>query len=61
MLGGRPKLAAIRLVEDLLECHCIDVDRHSDGETQFAHRPKDFDAMRKDVEYYAENYGLRRG
>jgi glycine/D-amino acid oxidase-like deaminating enzyme len=52
------EVAAIRLVEDLLECHCIDVDRHSDGETQFAHRPKDFDAMRKDVEYYAENYGL---
>ncbi len=52
------EMAAIRLVEGLLERFGIDVDRHSDGETQFAHRPRDFDQMRKDVAYYADSYGV---
>lgn len=52
------EVAAIRLVEDLLAQFDIDVDRHSDGETQFAHRPKDFAAMRDEVDYYKESYGL---
>lgn len=52
------ELASIRLVEGLLERQNMDVDRHSDGETQFAHRPKDFTAMRDSVAHYAESYGV---
>ena len=52
------EVAAVRFVEELITRFAIDVDRHSDGETQFAHRPRDFDAMRGDLETYAENYGM---
>ncbi|KIN65909.1 Oxidoreductase [Sulfitobacter noctilucae] len=52
------EMDAIRLVEELLDRFGIDVDRHSDGETQFAHRPRDFARMRRDVQYYADSYGL---
>jgi glycine/D-amino acid oxidase-like deaminating enzyme len=54
----KTEVAAIRLVEDLLDRHGIHVDRHSDGETQFAHRQKHFDAMQNDLGYYADSYGL---
>lgn len=50
---------AITLVEDLVRKHGIDVDRHSDGETQLAHRPRDFEAMHHEVAEYEENYGLK--
>ena len=49
---------SIRLVESLLTRFNLDVDRHSNGETQVAHRPRDFEIMRKDIVYYAESYGL---
>lgn len=49
---------AIKLVEQIVTHHSIDVDRHSDGETQLAHRPRDFDAFKGEVAKYAENYGL---
>ena len=52
------EVASIRLVERLIERFGLDVDRHSDGETQLAHRPKDFDAMRDQVATYAESYGM---
>ena len=52
------EMASIRLVEELLTRFNIDVDRHSDGETQFAHRPRDFDRMQADLEHYANSYGL---
>ena len=52
------EVAAIRLVERLLDEHKIDVDRHSEGETQVAHRPSDFEDMRSEVPYYADSYGL---
>lgn len=52
------EMAAIRLVEDLINRHGIEVDRHSDGETQFAHRPRDFEGFRKEVGFYDESYGL---
>lgn len=52
------EVASIRLVEGLIERYGMDVDRHSDGETQLAHRSKDFDAMRDEVAYYAESYGF---
>jgi len=52
------EVASIRLVEGLLDRHGIDVDRHSDGETQLAHRPKDYAEMERAVDYYADSYGL---
>lgn len=53
------ELAAIRLVEGLVTRFDIEVDRHSDGETQFAHRARDFEAMRAEVAYYADSYGIK--
>jgi len=53
------EVASIRLVEDLIERFDIDVDRHSDGETQLAHRPKDFAAMQEALAYYDDNYGVQ--
>ncbi len=50
--------AAVELVEDLTTRFNIDVDRHSNGETQLAHRPKDMEDMRAQVDYYAESYGV---
>lgn len=49
---------AIALVEDILIRYGIDVDRHSAGETQLAHRPRDYDAMKGQVAQHAENYGI---
>ena len=58
-LGWRQaELAAIRQVEDFITTHDVDVDRHSQGETQLAHRPRDFDEMRGKLDHYAENYGV---
>jgi len=52
------EMAAIRLVEEFITNRGVDVDRHSQGETQLAHRPRDFDDMRRKRDYYAENYGV---
>lgn len=49
---------AIKLVEGLIDRHGLDVDRHSDGETQVAHRARDFEAMHRQVDYYRDTYGL---
>lgn len=49
---------AVYLVEDIISRLELNVDRHSDGETQVAHRPKDFEKMRREVSAYAENYGV---
>ncbi|MDF3381667.1 MULTISPECIES: FAD-binding oxidoreductase [Sulfitobacter] len=58
-LGWRQaEVAAIRQVEDFIAARGINVDRHSRGETQLAHRPRDFEEMRGRLEYYAENYGV---
>ena len=62
-LAGRQEwrqaeMESIRLVEHLLETHGIEVDRHSEGETQLAHRPSDFEKMRRNVAYFAETYGV---
>ncbi|UOA16352.1 NAD(P)/FAD-dependent oxidoreductase [Sulfitobacter dubius] len=58
-LGWRQaELAAVRQVEDFITTRGVDVDRHSQGETQLAHRPRDFDEMRGKLDYYAENYGV---
>ncbi|UOA33501.1 Gamma-glutamylputrescine oxidoreductase [Sulfitobacter sp. DSM 110093] len=50
--------AAIGQVEDFITTRDVDVDRHSQGETQLAHRPRDFEEMRGKLDYYAENYGV---
>lgn len=54
----RTEAAAIRYVEKFIDEEGIDVDRHSQGETQLAHRPRDFEEMRARVGYYAENHGV---
>jgi glycine/D-amino acid oxidase-like deaminating enzyme len=54
----RAELAAVRLVEALIKEHGIDVDRHSQGETMLAHRPKDMDALRAYAGTVDENYGV---
>ena len=50
--------AAVEFVGDLLDRHGLDVDRHSDGETQLAHRPRDFADMRDSVAHVEEMYGV---
>ncbi|KIN63005.1 Oxidoreductase [Sulfitobacter noctilucicola] len=52
------EVASIRLVESLLERFGLDVDRHSEGETQMAHRAKDYEAMASEVAFYKDTYGL---
>jgi len=52
------ELAAIKLVDDLTTRHKIDIDRHSDGETELAHRPNDMDDLRARIPEIKENYGL---
>ncbi len=52
------EVAAVSLVEDLIARHGLEVDRHSEGETQLAHRPKAFEEMRAEVDRLAENYGV---
>lgn len=55
----RTEVAAVHLVEEIIDRFDIDVDRHSDGETQLAHRPRDLEDMRGSVDRYAENYGIK--
>ncbi len=52
------EVASIRLVERLIDRFGLEVDRHSNGETQFAHRPRDMEEMRRKVDDYADSYGL---
>lgn len=52
------EVAAIRLAEDLISRFGLEVDRHSDGETQLAHRPQDVERLRAEVDDLAECYGL---
>ncbi len=50
--------AAVKLVESLTTRLNIKVDRHSNGETQFAHRAKDMDGLRRQAVDFAEDYGV---
>ncbi|GFE49543.1 oxidoreductase [Roseobacter cerasinus] len=50
--------AAVDLVSDLIERFGLDVGRHSAGETELAHRPKDMVALRKKAEAVECNYGV---
>ena len=49
---------AIVLVSRLLKTNEIDADRHSNGETQLVHRPKDVEAMVDDEHTIRETYGV---
>ena len=52
------KAEAVALVSRLLKTNQIDADRHSDGETLMAHRPKDVEAMMNEKNTIRENYGV---
>ena len=54
----RTELAAIQYVESLIGELGIDVDRHSDGETSLAHRPKDMVELIAAGATIQENYGV---
>lgn len=53
------ELAAIDLVDSLTCENNIDIDRHSDGETELAHRRKDMDDLRNRVADVEQSYGLK--
>lgn len=54
----RTELAAVQLVDRLIQEHGMDVDRHSNGETVLAHRAKDMVALKEDAATLHENYGV---
>jgi len=54
----RAERAAVDHVAGLIDRHGLDVDRHSDGETQLAHRPRDFDALRAGAAHIRDIYGV---
>ncbi|UOA28835.1 FAD-binding oxidoreductase [Pseudosulfitobacter sp. DSM 107133] len=49
---------AIALVAQITENYGIEVERHSHGETELAHRPKDMDDLRRAAQAVAENHGV---
>ena len=49
---------AVSHVDGFVSKNAIEVDRHSDGETELAHRPKDMASMRDSVRSIEENYGV---
>lgn len=55
---ARAERAAVEHVDALLARLGIDVDRHSDGETQLAHRPRDFAEMRANLAHIRDFYGV---
>lgn len=54
----RAEAAAVRLVSDLIDEFGADVDRHSAGETQLAHRPSDVADLERYARKVKENYGV---
>ncbi|MDO6479763.1 NAD(P)/FAD-dependent oxidoreductase [Shimia thalassica] len=49
---------AVNLVDEMITSRGIDVDRHSDGETILAHRPKDFAELEGEVSQLSQLYGV---
>lgn len=49
---------AVDYVEHLISTHELDVERHSNGETELAHRPKDMAMLRMRALSMVENYGV---
>lgn len=54
----RAEKKAVLHVERNIETLNLDVDRHSAGETELAHRPKDMKALRARGKSVLENYGV---
>ena len=52
------EVAAVDLVDDLLQTHGIDADRHSQGETLLAHNAKNLPELESYARKVEENYGL---
>ncbi|MFD2741238.1 FAD-dependent oxidoreductase [Sulfitobacter aestuarii] len=52
------EIDAVRLVEEIIDRHGIEVDRHSTGETQLAHRPSDFSELQRSIGRIEEDYGV---
>ncbi|WP_298916485.1 FAD-binding oxidoreductase [uncultured Roseobacter sp.] len=50
--------AAVALVSDLIDEFNWNVDRHSNGETVLAHKPKHMDSLKIDAATVEENYGV---
>ena len=50
--------AAVEFVGDLIDRLGLEVDRHSDGETMVAHRPKDFAEMERSFDQMRALYGV---
>ena len=51
--------AAVALVSDLLDRHGIDADRHSEGETLLAHRPRDWAGFAEAAAQVRSGYGVK--
>lgn len=54
----RTELAAVELVDRLIQENGMDVDCHSKGETVLAHRAKDLTSLKEDAATLRENYGV---
>ncbi len=50
--------AAVEFVGELIDRLSLDVDRHSDGETYLAHRPKDYAEMKAGIDQMRDLYGV---
>lgn len=55
---ARTERAAVELVDALITRLGLDVDRHSEGETQLAHRPRDARALRASIPHIRDLYGV---
>ena len=54
----RTEMKAVAYVEELIATYGLDVDRHSEGETGFAHRPREMAGFGARAKAVAENYGV---
>ncbi|MEO0372442.1 MAG: FAD-dependent oxidoreductase, partial [Pseudomonadota bacterium] len=54
----RTERAAVEFVGDLIDRLHLDVDRHSDGETLLAHRPKDYEEIKASLDETRALYGV---
>lgn len=50
--------AAVQHVDDLINDLALDVDRHSEGETELAHHARDMGHLRASVQRVEQNYGV---
>lgn len=55
---AKAEMAAVDHVGTLIDRHLWDVDRHSQGETLLAHKPRAFERLKTEVEDIARTYGV---